>query len=45
MEWRSRRDRLSFRGAVAWTIDWERCGHADALTVTREQIEAFEGLE
>ena len=47
MEWHSRRNRLGFRDAVAWTIDWERRMHADAdaLTVTREQIAAFEGLE
>lgn len=41
------RNRLGFRDAVAWTIDWERRVHAgaDALTVTREQIGAFESLE
>jgi hypothetical protein len=37
--------RLGFRDAVAWRIGWERRMHADALTVTREQIAAFEGLE
>jgi CDP-glucose 4,6-dehydratase len=38
---------LGFRDALAWTIDWERRVHAgaDALTVTREQIAAFESLE
>ena len=42
--WRSR---LGFRDAVAWTIDWEQRVHAgaDALTVTQEQIAAFESLE
>lgn len=45
MEWRSWSDRLGFRDAVASTIDWERQMHADARTVTREQIAAFEGLE
>ncbi|OBI13346.1 CDP-glucose 4,6-dehydratase [Mycobacterium sp. E2497] len=41
------RNRLGFRDAVAWTIDWERRVHAgaDALTTTRRQIAAFEGLE
>lgn len=41
------RNRLGFRDAVAWTIDWERGVHAgtDALTVTRQQIAAFEGLQ
>jgi len=41
------RNRLGFRDALAWTIDWERRVHAgaDALTVTREQIAAFESLE
>ncbi len=41
------RGRLSFRDAVAWTIDWERRVHAgaDVLTVTREQIDAFESLQ
>jgi CDP-glucose 4,6-dehydratase len=41
------RNRLGFRDAVAWTIDWERRVHtgADALTKTREQIAAFESLE
>ena len=44
-EWRSWRERLGFRDSVAWTSDWGRRGQADALTVTREQIAAFEGLE
>lgn len=41
------RNRLGFREAMAWTIDWERRVHAgaDPLTVTREQIAAFEGLQ
>jgi CDP-glucose 4,6-dehydratase len=32
---------------VAWTIDWERRVHAgtDPLTVTQQQIAAFEDLE
>ena len=40
------RNRLGFRDALAWTIDWERRTHAgaDPLTVSREQIAAFEGL-
>lgn len=41
------RNRLGFRDALASTIDWEqrvRAG-ADPLTVTREQIAAFEALE
>jgi CDP-glucose 4,6-dehydratase len=40
-------NRLGFRDAVAWTIDWERRVHAgaDPLTVSREQIAAFESLE
>jgi CDP-glucose 4,6-dehydratase len=43
LEWRNR---LGFRDAVAWTIDWERRvqAGADALAVTREQIDAFETL-
>jgi hypothetical protein len=43
-EWRSWRERLGFRDSVAWTSDWGRRGQADALTVTREQFAAFEGL-
>ncbi|GJN99499.1 CDP-glucose 4,6-dehydratase [Mycobacterium marinum] len=41
------RNRLGFRDAVAWTIDWERQVHggADPLAVTRDQIAAFESLE
>ena len=41
------RNRLDFRDAVAWTIDWEQRVHAgaDPLAVTREQIAAFESLE
>jgi CDP-glucose 4,6-dehydratase len=41
------RNRLGFRDALAWTIDWERRVYAgaDALTVTRDQIDAFESLE
>ena len=41
------RNRLGFHDAVAWTVDWERRVHAgaDPLTVTREQIAAFESLE
>ena len=40
------RNRLGFRDAVAWTIDWERRvqAGADPLTVTRQQIDAFETL-
>jgi len=40
------RNRLDFRDAVAWTIDWEQRVHggADALAVTSEQITAFERL-
>lgn len=45
MQWHSWRNRLGFRDAVAWKIDWERRVHPDALTVTREQIAAFEGPE
>ncbi|CAM3035951.1 CDP-glucose 4,6-dehydratase [Mycobacterium intermedium] len=41
------RNRLGFRDAVTWTIDWERRVHdgADPLIVTREQIAAFETLD
>jgi CDP-glucose 4,6-dehydratase len=41
------RNRLAFRDALGWTIDWERRVHAgaDPLTVTQEQIAAFESLE
>lgn len=41
------RNRLGFRDAVTWTIDWERrvCEGADPLAVTREQLAAFEALE
>ncbi|BBX73799.1 CDP-glucose 4,6-dehydratase [Mycobacterium shinjukuense] len=41
------RNRLGFRDAVAWTIDWHRRVYAgaDPLTLTREQITTFEGLE
>ena len=41
------RNRLGFRDAVGWTIDWERRVHAgaDPLRVSREQITAFENLE
>jgi CDP-glucose 4,6-dehydratase len=40
------RNRLAFRDAVAWTIDWERrvLGGADALTVAEDQVTAFESL-
>jgi CDP-glucose 4,6-dehydratase len=40
------RNRLGFRDAVAWTIDWERRvrAGADPLAVTRQQIDAFETL-
>ncbi|OBK25473.1 CDP-glucose 4,6-dehydratase [Mycobacterium asiaticum] len=40
------RNRLGFREAVSWTIDWERRVHdgADPLAVTQEQIEAFDAL-
>jgi CDP-glucose 4,6-dehydratase len=39
-------NRLAFRDALAWTVDWERRVYAgaDALAVTREQIAAFEAL-
>jgi CDP-glucose 4,6-dehydratase len=38
------RNRLGFRDAPAWTIDWERRVHAgaDTLTATREQVAGFE---
>lgn len=36
--------RLGFGDAVARRIGWERRMQADALTVTREQFAAFEGL-
>ncbi|OBS01189.1 CDP-glucose 4,6-dehydratase [Mycobacterium gordonae] len=41
------RNRLGFRDAVAWTIEWARSVHdgADPLAVTRRQIEAFEVLK
>jgi len=41
------RNRLGFRDAVAWTIDWERRVHAgaDPLAVTQQQISAFEDLQ
>jgi CDP-glucose 4,6-dehydratase len=41
------RNRLGFHDALAWTIDWERRVQAggDPLTVTREQIGAFESLK
>lgn len=40
------RDRLGFRDAVAWTIDWEKRVHAgaDPLAVTEDQIAAFESV-
>lgn len=40
------RNRLGFRDAVAWTINWARRVHngEDPLAVTREQIGAFEDL-
>lgn len=39
------RNQLSFRDALAWTIDWERQMHAggDPLAITRAQIAAFDG--
>ncbi|OBH34384.1 CDP-glucose 4,6-dehydratase [Mycobacterium sp. E342] len=39
-------NRLGFRDAVAWTVDWERRVHAgaDPLGVTQEQIASFESL-
>jgi CDP-glucose 4,6-dehydratase len=39
-------NRLGFRDALAWTIDWERRvqAGADPLTVSRQQIDAFETL-
>ncbi|WP_096286930.1 CDP-glucose 4,6-dehydratase [Mycobacterium ahvazicum] len=44
LDWRNR---LAFRDALAWTVDWERRVHAgaDPLAVTREQIAAFESVE
>ncbi|MFV8315935.1 CDP-glucose 4,6-dehydratase [Mycobacterium sp. 23] len=41
------RNRLGFRAAVAWTIDWERRVHggADPLKISQEQIAAFQTLE
>ncbi|EHB49714.1 CDP-glucose 4,6-dehydratase [Mycolicibacterium rhodesiae JS60] len=41
------RNRLGFRNALAWTVDWERRVHGgdDPLTVTREQIAEFESFE
>ncbi|MGD1237788.1 CDP-glucose 4,6-dehydratase [Mycobacterium seoulense] len=41
------RDRLNFRDAVAWTVEWERRVHAgaDPLAVTQQQIAAFENLD
>lgn len=41
------RNRLGFRDAVAWTIDWERRVHggADPFAVTTEQIAAFDSLD
>ncbi|OBK43298.1 CDP-glucose 4,6-dehydratase [Mycobacterium kubicae] len=41
------RNRLGFRDAVAWTIEWAQRvnGGADPLAVTQEQIAAFDGLE
>jgi CDP-glucose 4,6-dehydratase len=43
LEWRNR---LGFRDALTWTVDWERRVHAgaDPLTVTQEQIAAFGSL-
>ncbi|RUP01491.1 MAG: CDP-glucose 4,6-dehydratase [Mycobacterium sp.] len=40
-------NKLGFRDAVTWTIDWERRVHdgADPLTSTQKQIEAFESLQ
>jgi CDP-glucose 4,6-dehydratase len=40
-------NRLGFRDALAWTIDWERRVHAgaDSLMVTQEQVAAFERLK
>ncbi|OBJ55180.1 CDP-glucose 4,6-dehydratase [Mycobacterium asiaticum] len=39
-------NRLGFRDAVKWTIDWARHVHegADPLSVTQKQIAAFENL-
>ncbi|QLL09609.1 CDP-glucose 4,6-dehydratase [Mycobacterium vicinigordonae] len=41
------RNRLGFREAITWTIDWERRVHdgADPLVVTQEQIAAFGNLD
>lgn len=40
------RNRLGFRDAVSWTIEWERRVHegVNPLEVTQEQIAAFEAL-
>lgn len=40
------RNRLGFRDALAWTIDWARrvSAGADPLTVTEQQITEFENL-
>lgn len=40
------RNRLGFRDAVTWTVDWYRRVHdgEDPLSVTQEQIAAFENL-
>lgn len=40
------RNRLDFRDAVKWTIDWERNVHdgADPRTLTQDQVAAFESL-
>ena len=40
------RNRLGFREALAWAVDWERRVHAgtDPLSVTRQQIAVFEEL-
>lgn len=40
------RNKVGFRDALAWTIDWERRVRAGAnpLTLTREQIATFEGI-
>ncbi|OBJ50233.1 CDP-glucose 4,6-dehydratase [Mycobacterium sp. 1423905.2] len=40
------RNRLGFRDAVAWTVDWYRRVHAgeDPLAVTQQQIAAFDAL-
>jgi len=41
------RNRLGFREALSWTIDWARRvdGDADPLTVTNEQIASFDNLK